>query len=406
MNNLWQNPENKDLKITYPGISVELIPWTKKFYEVVWNCGALSVAISSIVDKSIDPETFKMVLNIFESVKKVNNQIIFVSDNQILTKQKDILIPILREIFWEENFRLVWIENISKEKNAISWLQINRTGFSDEQELVKAIAEMPNAIVLSSIPKSDPRIDSINEKILDFRNTIAGKSLQLLNLNSKKSNQIEIAWENIWYIDIAETKEELAEIFEKNKDKILVIKDDEGTAWWTSVNFVANKEQREAILKNSNINFPIVIYEFLKPTFIINEEWEKFPIQFRPFLNNDMEIMWWSIKFSSIPTKKDLFWTWAWRWTFEEQNKTLNTSSWLTNSIFVDSNWNPLNSYAIINWKMNPLDKVQTEEFLSQFKLENSQKWLSLWEEVLELSEIALPELRKMQEKTNKLLDL
>lgn len=35
--NLWTNPKNKDLKITYNGISVELIPWTKKFYEVVWN---------------------------------------------------------------------------------------------------------------------------------------------------------------------------------------------------------------------------------------------------------------------------------------------------------------------------------------------------------------------------------
>lgn len=55
---------------------------------------------------------------------------------------------------------------------------------------------------------------------------------------------------------------------------------------------------------------------------------------------------------------------------------------------------------------MQNLNKNETEEFLLQFKLENSQKWLSLSEEVLEFSEITLQELRKIQEKTNKLLDL
>lgn len=406
MNNLWQNPENKDLKITYPGISVELIPWTKKFYEVVWNCGWLSVAISSLLDNKATPEMFKMVLNIFESVKKVNNQIIFISDSQILTRQKDILVPILKEIFWEGNFRLVWIEAKNFEDNKINGLRMIRTWFVDNKDILSAIAEMPNATVLSSIPKSDPRIDQINSEISEFRNTIAGKSLQLLKLNSKKSNQNEIAKDYNWVIAVASNKEELAEIFAQNPDKPLVIKDDEGTAWWTSVNFAWDKWQREAILKNEKINYPVVIYNFLEPTCILDEAWEKYPIQFRPFLNNNQEIMGWTIKFSSVPMDQNLFVSWNWKSSFEKQNKWLNTSSWVTNSIFIDENWKPINSYVFADKKMQNLNPKETEEFLKKFKLENSQKWLSLWEEVLELSEIALPELRKMQKETNKLLDL
>lgn len=48
----------------------------------------------------------------------------------------------------------------------------------------------------------------------------------------------------------------------------------------------------------------------------------------------------------------------------------------------------------------------KSEDFLSKFKLENSKNWLSLWEEVLELSKEATPVLKEMQEKTNKLLKL
>lgn len=405
MNKLWENPGSKDLKITYPWITVELIPGTKKFYEVVWNCGWLSVAINSL-EENKNPEMLNMVLKIFESVKEVNDQIILISDNDILNKQRNILTAILKEIFWEWNFRLIWIEENEKEYNSISWLQMNRTWFVNNLEVVKAIAELPNATVLSSIPKSDPRINEINKEIENFRNTIAGKSLQLLDLNSKKSNQIEIAWENIWYIAKAENKEELAEIFEKNSEKILVLKDDKWTAWWTSVNFIANKEQREAILKNEKVTFPVVIFEFLEPTFIENKDWKKFPIQFRPFLNNNMEIMGGTIKFSSLPVNPNLFAKGSWKSSFEKQNKALNTSSWVTNSIFLNEKWEAISSYVFIDRERQKLDKKQTQEFLSQFKLENSEKWLLLWEEVLKISENAIPELRKMQEKTNKTLDL
>lgn len=397
--------KNNDLKITYPWITVELVPKTKKFYEIVWNCGGLSVALSAIEDKNANKETFEMVLNMFESIKKVNNQIIFITDNFILQKQKDLLNAILKEIFWEENFRIVWIENISKEKNAISWLQINRTWFSDESALVDAIAELPNATVLSSIPKSDPRIDSVNEKIADFRETIAWKTLQLLDLNSKKSNQIEIAWQHIWYLGFAWNKEELENIFEENKEKTLVIKDDAWTAWGTSVNFVT-KGQRQAILNNKNVNYPVVVYEFLEPTLINDLDWNKYPIQFRPFLNNDGELMWWALKFPSIPLAEKLFLNWDWKTSFEKQNKTLNTSSWLTNTILVGKDWLPIHSFVVWEKWFNSFDKKESENFLSQFKLENSEKWLSLAEEVLELSKDTIPVLREMQEKTNKLLNL
>lgn len=402
------NIENKsnDLKITYPWITVELIPWTKKFYEVVWNCWGLSVAISAIENKNANKETLEMVLNIFESVRKVNNQIIFVTDNSIFQKQKDFLNGILKEIFWDWNFRIVWIENISREKNAISWLQINRTWFSDDNEVIKAIAELPNATVLSSIPKSDPRINHINEKINGFKNTIAWKTLQLLDLNSKKSNQIDIAWEHIWYLWFAKNVEELESIFNKNEDKILVIKDDAWTAWGTSVNFISNKEQRKSILENKNINYPVVIYEFLEPTLISDLEWRKYPIQFRPYLNNDGRIMGWTLKFPNIPLWDSLFSNWWWKWSFEKQNKTLNTSSWLTNTIFIWADWNPIHSYIVWEKWFNSLAKKETEEFLSNFKLVKTQKWLSLWEEVLEISQIITPILREMQEKTNNLLKL
>lgn len=74
------------------------------------------------------------------------------------------------------------------------------------------------------------------------------------------------------------------------------------------------------------------------------------------------------MKFPSIGIWENLFSNWAWKWAFEKKKKT--------------------------------------EEFLSQFKLENSKNWLSLWEEVLELSKEATPVLKEMQEKTNKLLKL
>jgi hypothetical protein len=54
---------------------------------------------------------------------------------------------------------------------------------------------MPNATVLSSVPMSDPRITDINFELEkeNLKSTTAGKTLQLLDLNSKKSSQLEIA---------------------------------------------------------------------------------------------------------------------------------------------------------------------------------------------------------------------
>lgn len=116
--------------------------------------------------------------------------------------------------------------------------------------------------------------------------------------------------------------------------------------------------------------------------------------------------MWWTLKFPSIGTWENLFSNWAWKWAFEKQNKTLNTSSWLTNSIFIWADWKPIHSFVVWEKWFNSLDKKQSENFLSKFKLENSENWLSLWEEVLELSKEATPVLKEMQEKTNKLLNL
>lgn len=82
-----------------------------------------------------------------------------------------------------------------------------RTWFVANNEVLKAIAEMPDTTILSSIPKSDPKINEINNKIWDFKNTIA---------------------------------------------------------WETSINFITNKEQREVIFKNIKIIFHVVIYWFFK----------------------------------------------------------------------------------------------------------------------------------------------
>ena len=85
---------------------------------------------------------------------------------------------------------------------------------------------MLNATVLSSVLMSDPRITDINFELEkeNLKSTTAGKTLQLLDLNSKKSNQLEIAWEKMWYIWIANKKEELENIFNQNPGKVLVIK--------------------------------------------------------------------------------------------------------------------------------------------------------------------------------------
>lgn len=412
MNKLWNESLNdskeKKLLLTYPWISVELVPWKNNFYEIVWNCGGLWVLVSSLSNEKTKVEATKTITKIFESLRETNDKIIFVTDQNIINYNQEIFSIILENIFWKWNFAIVWIWKTSTEKNPVSWLQINRSGFTDEDFLVKTIEVLPDATVLSSIPFSDPRVCSVNKKLKEknINGTVAAKTLQLLDLNSKKSNQLKINWVSIMtnFLAIAKNPEELEDIFNKNSEKRLVLKDDNWAAWWTSVNFAGTKEQQNAILKLlKEESFPQVVFEFIEPTVAVAKNWDKHPLQFRPFLNHKWEFMWWALKLPSEKLNENLFQNGAWKWTFDRQNKSLNSSSWKTHSLFLNEKWELIIWFISWNW-YNILNAKETKEFLENFVLP-SGKVLS-GENILEISEPTFWEVRRIQSETNRILDI
>lgn len=394
------------LPIAYAGITAECIPGTQNVYEIVWNCGSLAGLMITLDDPLSRHQSLAMLARILEWIQQANKQVIFITDQIIFDTHSDILSSLFVSIFGIGNFAIKGVQTIAQDKNPINGLRVNRTGFTSDDRLISLIESLPDATVISSIPRSDPRLDIINARIpreSQLRESFAFRTLWLLTLNAKKSNQELIGWSAMGFIWIANALDELQTIFSDFPDQRIVLKEDDGSAWWTSVNFIGNNEQRNAILKNP-IEFPVLIFRFLEPTLIQDSiaGWQ-FPIQFRPFFMSDGSFAGWCLKVPNEPIQNDGFSIGWWKSSFAKQNRSLNTSSGLCNSFFVDNSGDWVSGQVITDTWFQTIDSKKITERFMDFSLVKTKK--VIWsEELMSWATDLQPLIRSIQFQTNQTL--
>ena len=109
--------EDKYPLITYPWITVENIPWTKSIYEIVFNCWGLSVTINALSEEKTRNDATKYLIYLFEKIREKSEQIIIITDWNIINNTKQFIENILKNIFWKGNYALIWTKVILREKN-------------------------------------------------------------------------------------------------------------------------------------------------------------------------------------------------------------------------------------------------------------------------------------------------
>lgn len=221
------------------------------------------------------------------ALRALHREIIFITDVDIYQTEAVNMHEMFSDIFGRRNYEIVTVETASQENNPVNGLRMNRTKFSSDERLLEAISRHPDAIVVSSIPKSDPRIDHINAELetAKLSDRLAARSLGLLSMNSSKMNQLDMARDLMGSVGRADTPDELEMIFQAFHDEVLVLKGVEGVAGGTDVNFVANAEQKQAML--SKDIFPVLVYRFLMPTRIQHQNGKNYATQFRPVILPD-----------------------------------------------------------------------------------------------------------------------
>lgn len=221
------------------------------------------------------------------ALRALHREIIFITDVNIYQAEAVNMHEIFSDIFGRRNYEIVTVETASQENNPVNGLRMNRTKFSSDERLLEAISRHPDAIVVSSIPKSDPRIDHINAELetAKLSDRLAARSLGLLSMNSSKMNQLDMARDLMGSVGRADTPDELEMIFQAFHDEVLVLKGVEGVAGGTDVNFLANPEQKQAML--SKDIFPVLVYRFLMPTRIQHQNGKNYATQFRPAILPD-----------------------------------------------------------------------------------------------------------------------
>lgn len=379
--------------ISYPWITAEVVWDWEHIFEPNFNCGILSVALYALdkTPESQKQDILKMIINIFEEVRLHNEKIIFVTDENVWNL--DILKSILREIFWEWNYSIVWTKMLNWNKNPLTWDAIRASEFVSESDLVNSVRENPDAIVLSSIAYSDPRVWKVLRELSWYENTKAYQTLRLLDLNSDRRNHIEIAWNEIWNLWVIEEPWRVFD-FLTNWVSQIVVKTVNGSAWGNAVNTLLNESQVQAFAEKAN--WPHIVNRFIKPQVLVNSEWS-FPFHIRPFFSSEWKYLWSALK---IAWKSADFWIiWAWRNALQRLWEWTNTSSGLSKSFIFDKNWNVIiwfiskNSWALL--------QKESEEYLSWFELN--------WEKVTPetINNLALQWefiIRDIQERTNFLL--
>lgn len=237
--------------ISYPWITAEVVWDGEHIFEPNFNCGILSVALYALdkIPESQKQDVLKMIINIFEEVRLHNEKIIFITDENVWNL--DILKTILREIFWEWNYFIVWTKMLNWNKNPLTWDAIRASEFVSETDLVNSVRENPDAIVLSSIAYSDPRVRKVLRELSWFENTKAYQTLRLLDLNSDRRNHIEVAWNEIWNLWVIEEPSQVFD-FLKNWVSKIVVKTVDGSAWGNAVNILLNESQVQAFVEKAN----------------------------------------------------------------------------------------------------------------------------------------------------------
>lgn len=273
--------------IAYPGITAECILGSKNIYEIVWNCGGFSAQFATLSEEKTRSTMMPFIEVQLSALRERHREMIFITDADIYATEEGRMHAMFTQVFGRGNYAIVTVETASQDTNPVNGLRMNRTRFSREQDLVSAIAERPDAVVVSSIPKSDPRIDALNTELQtkQLSQSFAARSLQLLGMNASKMHQLDMARDLMGYIGRANTPEELQTLFQATHDAVLVLKGVEGVAGGTDVNFLANPEQKEAIL--SKDIFPVLVYQFLMPTRIVHVNGKQYATQFRPALLPD-----------------------------------------------------------------------------------------------------------------------
>lgn len=392
------------LRLAYPGITAECILWKKEIYEIVWNCGGFSAQLHTLTDVKTHDTMLPYIEQQLESIRKTNSQIIFLTDSMIYENNQNTIDGIFENIFWKDGFVIIGIENESQINNNISGVRMNYTKFRSNDDILNALEQMPNAIVVSSIPRSDPRITHLKEHIIDknLENSFAYKSLRLLELNAHKLNQLDIAKDLMWHLGTAHNADELLKIFETNPDEMLVVKGVQGMAGGADVNFIANQEQRQIVLQNTI--FPILVFRFLSPTKVQNTDGSIFATQYRPHILSDGTFLWWTLKIPSKPLPEKMSLKWASKNAFSQQNKMFNSSSGVSHSFFLDQNGMPVSGY-VFDGKMQLLSAQEAHDFLSNFYLAETKKSL-LWDAMIQAVEPCIQNIASFQRKTNQILGI
>ena len=379
--------------ISYPWITAEIVWDGEHIFEPNFNCGILSVALYAIdkVKESQKQNILNMIINIFEEVRLNNDKIIFITDENVWNL--DILKSILREIFWEWNYSIVWTKMLNWNKNPLTWDAIRASEFVSKSDLVNSVRENPDAVVLSSIAYSDPRVREVLGQLSWYENTKAYQTLRLLDLNADRKNHIEVAWNEIWNLWVIEEPWRVFD-FLTNWISQIVVKTVDGSAWWNAVNILLNESQVQVFVEKAN--WPHIVNRFIRPQLLVSQEWS-FPFHIRPFFSSEWKYLWSALKISGKPA--DFWIVWAWRNAIQRLSEWTNTSSWLSKTFIFDKNWNVIiwfiskNSWAL--WQK------ESEEYLSWFEL----KWERVTSEII--NNLALQSeyiIRSIQGKTNLLL--
>jgi hypothetical protein len=242
---------------------------------------------------------------------------------------------------------------------------IRSSEFVSNDDLINSIKTNPEAVVLSSIPYSDPRISNILDDLSGFESTKAYKSLSLLWLNADRRNHIEIAWERIWNLWVIS---EPSQIFDFLKGWVskLVVKAIDWSWGGNAVDVLLNEAQIQSFAENWQWEY--IVNKFFDSQLLVSDEWS-FTFHIRPFFSADWKYLWSALKISEKPANFNN--QKAWRNWFKINKQWFNSSSGLSKTFIFDKNGNVIIWVASKN--AEPLTQNQAIEYLAWFRLNQEQ---------------------------------
>jgi hypothetical protein len=391
--NFWNTITKNN--ISYPWITAEVVWDWKHVFEPNFNCWILWVALSYLdqVEEKDREILYRLAISIFEEVRLTHEKIILIWDEALWNVL--YLKSILKWIFWEWNFSIVTTQMTNWKRNSLTWSAIRSSNFTSEENLINEVKKNPDAVVLSTIPYSDPRVWDILETLKWLEDTNAYKSLRLLDLNSSRLNHVEIAWKEIWHLWVINWPWEIFQFVDSTKK--IIVKTIDGSAWGTGINVLLNEAQIAAFNEKADFSWSwYIINKYIHPKVLRNGN-EEFSFHIRPFFSWTWEYLGSWLKISWKPINLNV--TWAWWNAFKKIEEWFNSSSWNSRTFIFDKNWKLVIWFASKNtWYLWSNEAL---EYLSVFEFE----WRKLTEQII--NDLALNSfyiIRNIQSKTNTLL--